>query len=347
MSTRDIRTTDEIIVNVGKKDNAEKDVAGRRKRGQPRPGQKPDDGILKRRVVASGINFYDMAQVANGSGGWIDTDFQVITTPDQVGDFLAPPPLLESDYAARDAELFTIPTANYLTKFRKISKGSLSTKYGVIAAFGAFSDALDNLTQWKPGGLVVSQTDLNAGLSVGQGTDLKFFEFLTLLDGQANVKITGTDDFAGPAVAFSPIPKMDVFLAPVLGFLRGRAKTSVFGDRGDYGELFLTFPRRFIINTADAYQGGDVSPDPATGQGMDSDTNAAISNWQSVIPGRGFFYDFGAGVWSNGATFPPAGTIGKGIGYQGQGVQGIELNGALLAVVKKGNSFFYFWTDNY
>lgn len=301
--------------------------------------------LARRRHVKQGINFYDMGQISDGHGGWVDTNFQIPRMPDQTGDILTPQQPLVTDYGDRDTPLFLISTGDWKTKFRKVTKGGLSEKYGIIAEFGAFDDFLDNLTQWSSGGLTVTQSDLNSGLLAASDPPL-FFEFFTLLDGQPNVKITGSQLYTDSSVAFTPAPIMDVFFPPRLVFLRGRAKTSTFGDRGDFGELYLTFPRRFIINTTDDYFGGDISSEPATGAGMDTQTNNAIDNWKSLISGREYFYDFASNTWAAGA-FPPAGTTGKGIAPQGVPVQDFGLNGNLIAVVKKGSSFYYFWTDGF
>lgn len=309
-----------------------------------------DPDYLKRRLQApKGINFWDMGQISDGSGGWIDTSEFFPT------DVAGTPGLLALDtsmFSTRDTPLFAVPTADWPTKFRKITKGGLSTKYMIDASFGAFGDALDNLSQWTAGGLVVSQTDLNSGLFVSSDPSLDyFFDGVRFLDSQSNRKITGTNDYTGPAVAFSPIPLMDVFLPPKFVRLTGRSQLTPgpTANQQAYSYDFLTFPRDFIINASPVYRGGTGVGNEATTI-IDAGINAAISTWKAFIPGRDFSYNNALDTYTPGGTFNPG--IGAGyafitpVGPDGRAVDN-SVNGSLLAVVKKGPSFYYFWTDGF
>lgn len=348
MSTKDIRTPDEIIVKIKGKGRG---PAGKRKKGSL-PPSKPNEGILKRRQRPDrGINFYDLAQLKVGSS-WTDNGYRVTGGVVEVGNQLFPDALVVGDFDNRNGLFFAVPSGQWSTKFRKVVKGPTSERYEIFISAGATSGLLDDLDPdvWTSGGLVLTQSDLDAGLIVAHAPTGyaagHLFETFTLLDGQPNIKITGTPIYSDPAVPFSPIPKMDIFWPAAFGNLRGRAATGTFGDRGDYGEVWLTLPRRFFINSDDPVAGGDAGQDPAPGQGFDATTLAAIAAWLDEVPGRGFFYDFGSTTWTGpGATFPPAGSTGQGIQFQPTTGGSSLINGALIGIVRKENSFYYFWTD--
>lgn len=325
----------------------------KKRKSPPRPlirtGSSPD--VLSRRKGGF-IRFYDMGQVSNGSGGYLDTNFQITTAPIPSGNAQNAAPLTVTDYDNRDAPLLAAPTGQWMSRFRRIDKGTVSVKYNINAQFGAFDDALDNLSQWTGNGLKVEQADLDTGLLVGGAANNPFFDIVKLLNGETNQKITATPAYADSAVAFTPSPRMDVFFPPVLVFMRGTAINSVLDDLYHFGDLNLTFPRRFIVNTSDDYQGGsgvtDPSGSPPSTDEFDAQTIAAIANWKTVVSGREYYYDSGTLTWSAG-PFPPAAPRRGGIGvaertqYTGTDL----LNGVLLAVVKKGSSFYYFWTDGF
>lgn len=300
--------------------------------------RRPDDEYIPQRPK-SGINFYDMGQIFNGTD-YDEVDSETSVTFDSMTGPVAIP--VTADFDSRDAILFAIPTGTWTSKFRKITKGTLSGKYLIDAAFGAFSDVLDSLSQWTTKGLVVSQADLDTGLFIGSDpTRDYFFDPVRLLDGEANRKITGTPVYTDSAVAFSPVPNMDVFLPPKFVRLFGNATTSVFSEVQEYGILLLTFPRRFIINTADTY----IVPFGT----IDAGKLTTIGNWKSIVPGHDYHFDPGTSLWDTTGTFPPTGVNHielAPIGPDGRASDNM-VNGALIAVVKKGTDFYYFWTDGY
>ncbi len=314
---------------------------------------------LKRRLRPKGINFYDMGQIADGSGGWIDTDFIIEVdpiNPGPPGENLIPPPT-QSDYDSRDAPLLAIPTDQWLTKFRKITKGALSMRYGLYAQFGTTIGDLDTLSEWTSGGLVVPQAELDEVFSAGPGSGLaaaalvKDISFYPLAP---NIKITTTPLYSDPDAVFTPIPKMDVFFMPIIGGLGGfswtRPSDYIFDD---YGFIAMTFPRRFAINTDDEYGGvgnlGVGTSPPVVGGSIPSATAAAISNWKSIIPGRDYHFNLASTTWTPGTGFPGTGTgANVFIGFNGQlASSGFQINGELCAVIKKGDTFYYFWTTGY
>lgn len=321
-------------------------ATGRNAKAGPHISQRENDFLPRRKTTTPYINFYDMGQVASGSA-WLDNSTQILTTHVTAG-ALVPAVLDSAAFASRDASLFAVP----FSKFRKITKGALSSKYVLDAAFGAYSDVLDNLTQWTEGGLKVEQADLNTGLLIGSDPSLDFFfDPVVLLDGQANRKITATNSYAASAVAFSPIPKMDVYLPPKFVRLFGRSQlvAGSFQDQQNYSSDFLTFSRNsFVINDTKDYQAGSASGNVPTSI-INTVINATINNWKSILPGRDFHFSYPS-TWSVGGTFNP----GIGAGYAFLGPIGSDgraadnnVNGSLLAVVKKGESFYYFWTDGY
>lgn len=304
-------------------------------------GRSPD--VLSRRKGGF-INFHDMGQVANGVGGWIDTNFRITNNPISDPSTLFAPYPTTSDFANRDSTF--LGDGN---RYRKITKGELSSKYVLAVGFDGGGGQVDTLPEWTGNGLKLTQAQLDAeGLSVGTDLPLKpFFHNALIADSQPNIKITGLPSYGSPSVAFRISPRMDVYLPPVLLLLRGEGTYDGSpGDRETYGQLYTTFPRRFGINTTDFYSGGSV-PTPS---GIDAQTLSAISNWQSIISGRAYHFDNGTMLWSLG-SFPGSATdLGITQIYftpDGTGSHGINTNGVLMAMVKQGGQSFYFWTDGY
>lgn len=336
----------------------------KKRKSPPRPlvrtGGSPD--VLSRREGGY-INFYDMAQISNGSG-FDEAFYSANNAPQNAGgDTQSAAAMSVLDFNGRDIPLLAIPTNQWNSKFRKVTKGTLSTKYAIRAAFGASNDVLDALPEWTATGLKLSQSDLNAGVRIG-GSDLanigdndvsnKFFYSITLLDGQSNIKITASANYASSSVAFTPSQRMDVFFPPRFVFMRGSVINSTFGDKWHYGDINVTFPRRFGINTTDIFEDGgpaDPSP-PAASLSLSSGFLSALTNWRDFVSGREYHYTYPTAWASEPASFPPVAnpSIKGNIGVS---LLPIEFpdpnlpNGALLAVVKKGNLFYYFWTDGF
>lgn len=318
-------------------------------KAQPKDGpvlrRRPEDELIRKKKNQL-INFYDMGQIRNGSG-WDDTTFQISSAPVEGPLFLTPQIVTTSDYDNRDIPLLAISTADYLTTFRKITKGTLADKYGTGVNFGVYSDALENLSQWSNKGLKVEQADLNTGLSV---LGDKFFSDFVLLAG-TNIKVTSTPLYSDPSVSFTPSPRMDIFLTPSIGVMGFSARTSTFGNREWFGALALTFPRHFRINSNDPWSGGvsltsDGAPLPSAPGGFDTQCLAAIAAWKALVSGREYHYDYVSHTWGGGAYPPPAPREGGG-GYATESESVVPVNGHLYAVVKQGSNFFYFWGTGY
>jgi hypothetical protein len=297
------------------------------------------------------INFYDMGQIKDDDT-WQDTDFQVSNTPNfGPSNEIYPEPInpTVTEYDARNVSLFAIPTANWTTAFRKITKGALSSKYHISANFGAHSGELDTLPEWTSGGLKVSQADLDSGLSVidvysplGYGG---IFNQVTLLASDS-VKVTASPSYAAADAGFSPVPKMDVFLPPALVFLKGLGRdNSVFDNQYAYGILWMTLPRFFPLNEAQV-TGGETITSPGSGLPPGNDFTPefveALDNWETYVTGRAYYYDEDT-PWEAGSYPPPAIPRQGNLSVFAEQSVTIAANGQLLAVVKKGSDFYYFW----
>lgn len=335
--------------------------AGKRKYRKvgPRPliekGDSPD--VLSRRKGGF-INFWDMGQLRDGSA-YNDIFYAANNAPQNAGgDVQSAAAMTVADFNARDAPILAIPRGQWKSKFRKVTKGDLSAKYVIAAACSSFNGLLDSLSQWTSSGLKVDQADLNDGLTIGGNAILArnpfFCEGFTLKDGQPNIKITATDNYSDASVAFSPSRTMDVFFLPRFVFMRGTVINATFGDKWHYGDINLTFPRRFIINSNDLFEDGgaaDPSP-PAVTDALSSDFFTALANWRTFVSGREYHYTYPIAWASEPGSFPPAANPSRkgGIGIS---LLPIEFpdphlpNGSLLAVVQKDGSFFYFWTDGF
>jgi hypothetical protein len=353
MSTRDYKTPNEIVIKVSGNRRAVVEKDPRKGKGSVPVGKKGRRFLHRRKKPGKGINFYDLGQLSNGSGGWIENDYRGTTEPfgDVPDGRLIMPAPAPSEYDGRDAQFLVIPAGDLKTKSRRVTKGTLSGKYRIVAAFGSFGGLLDDLEQWTPEGLDVEQADLTStGLIVTGDGFLPFFSLVFIKDGQANQKITTSPNYAAAAAAFSPVPEMDVFLPPSLGYVIGNSRSIDFGDRAQYGFRYMPFPRRFVINTNDPWRGGNIGLHDGGPPGPDDpDTAPAIENWKAIIPNRGFHFDYISGTFTGpGEAFPIPGWIERAIGFAQYDPTLIGgPNGSLLAIVRKAATFYYFWSDGF
>lgn len=213
MSTKDIRTRDEIIVNVGKAEGDPKAQGAAKRRRGPIGGKSKRSGLLKRRQVAGAIQLFDLGQKRVGDT-WESVAVQFALT---LTDLPGEPGYRNvelSDFRAVEATYITEP-GDWTTKFRKITKGGPLEANSKLAAFGAtFGGFLVDLPSdvWTSAGLKVTPDDLAGdGLSIENGNG--FVETFAVRD-DGTYHITTLPTNAAPSVAFTPSQKMDIFLAP-------------------------------------------------------------------------------------------------------------------------------------
>jgi hypothetical protein len=240
MSTKDYRTKNEIIINVGASSGGSTEAPVKR-RGAAVPGSKQKKRHLPRRKTGQ-INFYDLGQMRSGPG-WIDTDFSVVPPWLAAGTVLTPVrgPLLTDWTETRDAEILPIDRATWKTKFRKIVKNDQLPNYEIFLNWGpggSGGDELSELENFTESGLSLTPAELADGLIVGH-IGLLFSSGFTLHpdDDETGVKITETASFDADAVEFPLNPNMDIFLMPEFMFSDGES----FGYSGIFNNGTVSF----------------------------------------------------------------------------------------------------------
>lgn len=226
MATKDFRTRDEIIINVGAKRGPGSDAAAKKKRRGGIPTTKPNDGILHRRRTNPIIRFFDLGQIPNGSGGYKDLDF--VADPGKSIDFIGSPPrprftfndFTLTHWAELQTKLFEVPLADWADYYRRIEYDD-GPKYGVSEYNGRGGFLLDSTTvdhanalypgtnpEWNVKGL----KPINANISIFSfgGLCLGFDTF-----DAVNYKLTKVRDYAAAAADdFSVLHGADIFLIP-------------------------------------------------------------------------------------------------------------------------------------
>ncbi len=326
---------------------------------------------LKRRLRPKGINFYELGQISDGHGGWTYNDVSVPVTPSFAGDqiFQSRDPIT-ADYTTIDSVILAAATGDLKSVFRKFVKGStMSVNWGLQASFGAFGGFIESLPQWTSGGLIVEQSDLDSGLFV-ETTSFPLTTPFTALD-IPDYKITHTPVFSDPAVAFTPSPLMDIFLAPSLASIRIYFSwVTALGEihRDAEYTAFVTMPRPWITDPGNPYYSAfnDSHPDSYT-------TSYLILQAVETFPDRTTYTQhvtFGGsysatGSFANGPTLtvPPTlppidptagGSTTTGLrffSYDSLGAFAVFMDsaifippsGVLVAIVVKNGVSYYFW----
>ena len=174
---------------------------------------RPDDLIPRRRKDS--INFYDLGQIKiDGVFQTLDVDFIPEVTIDGERDFEYL--ILSGDIDAMMEEIedivFSVPFSDWKSKFYKIVKGDISFEKTVRMNFDRggtpVSDTLNNLPEWTSGGLSLSPTQLGDLIvspdSVLYHRPLDFTSY----------KVTSENDPDAEGVEFTPSGQMDIFIWP-------------------------------------------------------------------------------------------------------------------------------------
>lgn len=214
---------DKIIITVPRKPKSGNKK--RKLRRGPIINKKKSD-YLSRRRVGSAINFYDLGQISDGAGGWLDLTFPPLIPYD------TPPKILDALTVAnwdvlKDA-IFAVPSGQWSTKFRKLTYED-AERYGLdlydVDADKSYpvgrNDSRIDLFTFAP---IADTTWTNLGLEMPADANwqaLSFGSFLSLAKdpavlGAAPFKVTTDPSYAADAVSFDMklTPGTDVFLVP-------------------------------------------------------------------------------------------------------------------------------------
>lgn len=313
MSTRDIRTPDEIVINVGRAgDDDESTDAKRKRRRGPLPPSKPNNGIFSRRQKPAGITFYDLGSVRSGA--------VYLTRPNSV----SPPvtlgvlgtgilaPITIANYSALMSEIMADGTAGLAANNRKIKPSDGSSFVITAEIFGPGGSHIftsNASPEWTDGGglkITPAQSAefpdgvlVRSGKIDASGTAVKWTLDLGFQSDGYLLKFTNVFDYAGPAVA--PLATLkngdNVFLVPQFnlhsGTAHGKHTTRDPIDGNAYGTIDLArheliyrlIPRDF--SNPDARFNGSI---PGSGNVLDSYWIEAKGRTLALSPNRSFVF---------------------------------------------------------
>ena len=113
-------TDRKIIITIPKKPKAKR--GGSQIRRGPIINKKKSEYLSRRRVGGGLVNFYDLGQMSDGSGGWVDITFSPLLPYKNVSD---PTEGLESltvaDWNILKDAIFSVPSGQWSSKFRKFT----------------------------------------------------------------------------------------------------------------------------------------------------------------------------------------------------------------------------------
>ncbi len=337
----------------------------RRRRSQRQTGT-PLRGPSKKRYPArrktgGSINFYDLGQVPNGSGGWKDIEWNFAET------FGADPPSDGidaftdlSDWETLTDLILAVDPSDWKTSYRKLGYED-AEKYGLDLVDDDTSTvypAARNSSRLDLGGNPITDSVWTAqGLKLPAAVSNFHFESYGafLWWGQSNsfgipFKITSSPDYSASSVAFPNLAgNLDVFLVP--NVLICGATT----DNSGYPLEMLFSGYRIMsrdfwlsrIYTPSGYPLLSYDPAGSLGSGDVSDLAGDLQT------GARSFEVTGAGSSDYSETDPAGfpslsgGSIGLGLDVTGAPFNIVRIDqGVFLGAIFKGGSRYYFWSDD-
>lgn len=339
---------EEIVIRVPRREVPE---AGRPKLPTKRKGIIPvraTSDFLPRRLKKSGIQFYDGSYVKNDSGQFSNLNIinnsivpNYATYTDLVSQILN----IGIEKTKKISEIIT----DFETEYK--ADGFLPFFITVIAGGTTYriSDSLRSEshpnynTKWKPSGLSLSDSELNAA---------DFYINGIKLAGEDKNKITSILNPFAPAVEFTPTKKMDVLFVPDIIVYEGEASYYNYNLSDD---LFVLASSKIASTTLPDIRYNKQSPyyrqsvtayfGANTSQGASDDYFAA---YRAVLAAQ--YYGLStAGLISNALAFPvppnpPSVTGGYATWELGVGSinTGNTVSRVLLVIRQNGN-LFYVW----
>lgn len=322
---------------------------------------------LKRRLVEGNVllNFWDLGQIVDGLS-YIDIDFSYKPTMDYEFDFAGVTVTIDPfDWSLLNAYLLgQVVDNNYDEVFKKLGYEE-AERYAVDVMVDEelYAAARDGSRLYFDGsGLVAGGKWTEDGLEVpkADGFSIRCFGAFNLFttDDAVNVKITDEPLYSADEVPFSLNADCDIFLVPAISkseFLASSGYTeggdnkveedflnySYFPMRREhwlentiFEAFFGTFPLGisfFLINNTDTTERAELRTIMTTDHG--SRLLWTKSNTSDGIIEDSGFFDPTTFPISGGTTSEPAGLM----------TSVPSAAGALIAVIRKGETWFYVW----
>ena len=341
-----------IIITIPRKKKPKPSGGGSLRRGPIRTERKSE--YLSRRKTASGlINFYDLGQMSDGSGGWNDTPFTPLlpyTNPTDPTEGLDA--LTVTNWNALSDVILAIPSAQWTTRFRKLG-------YEDAERYGLDLYDLDEEKSY-PVGRNGSRIDLNTSAAITDTTwteeglsmpdtanwqTASFGAFLPMAKdadafGVAAFKITASPEYDADAATFDMklTAGTDVFLMPAILSHAGTGDDS--GSNAEYFQAgYRTLSREFWLDR----------DDPATDYPLMSFSDVTGDNLTDLID----HLQPDADLWlstDGGTTYsqqPDASAYPNYSGALNVQAGGVSIvPGTFLGAIRRSGSMYYIWSTD-
>lgn len=187
------------------------------------PGYVPRRRIFPRKTAKGFVTFYDLGQVKNTSGDWIDLPYRRL--PAYSGT-----PFSATDWANLRDLILSVPIGDFETHYRKLEYAE-AERYGLDIVYEYYSDNPVRYPVARNGSRWIGETSepVHSTKWTPQGLDLpsehranilflNFGAFLVWHDNTNNTfpqfKFTNNPSYAAPAVPFTLAKDAKVFLVP-------------------------------------------------------------------------------------------------------------------------------------
>ena len=349
------------------------EIASRAAEKRPRAPEPPkgllrprrEDDYLARRLKSIYLNFYDLGQIRDGDA-WKDINFEAAKTitvssnqPQHTED------LDLSDWNNLKDKLFEIPIEEWSNQYRKFDY-ERAERYGVDVYLG--NQALQfqpdkylpvgrngsrNKTKKEIETETVSDSKwTDKGLKVEKQTEERFAIFTQ--NGFINInvcvgaKITAEANYSAASVPFIIDKSTDIFLVPYLPASRGDCLFA--GNIPGYLNYFYApLPREIFLESAylDALVGAPVFAKRSIIKYEPAGDFSAALRESLILRDESRLFKGGAGFVAE-SLFPNdyAATFSRSMKMLDQNQPDAEAlirEGALMAVAKKADEYFYFW----
>lgn len=358
---------DRVIITIKRKPRPSR--RGQAPRSRDVGSRQRTIGPGRRRLRASGgIRIFDLGYQKTG-GVFISNTASVI--PPFIlapgGTWVSCRDLQASDYDSLRTSILAEDVTQFETKFKEVTRAENSAAYGILVDLGDGASHLDDLTEWTSNGLEANQAALDAGVTI-YGSDVPGtfiqgdFTTLILKDGSSHQKITSTPAYGDAGVPFTPSGDMKVFLMPGFGLSTGSSSYLDAGTdirRATLNQFYVVMPREWFLVPSNThyqkYSGDIIYPDSYPIANYEAVIDVVLTH-QSLAGSRYIDRRFdGADPLSQFYYVPAASIPGGGYPHQDRlyaaildpGYDPALKNGILKAVVKKQDSYYYFWSTDF
>lgn len=351
MTSIKVNKGERVVITVGRKSSPSAAQGGRKlpKKLLSRP--KGVNYEVRRRDDALGlIRIFDFGERVDGApdpyymydlGVYLDSDLSPVPFTPGAGD-------LTAGYSSLKAQVLAVPEGELFEKFRHLTKTHpTSTAVGLsFSDDGApVSTTPPNTDRFDSDGLRLKQSEVSAGFEVF-GV-FPYFAHESVTGQAASLKFTATPAYSADAVDFSPSKTMDIGLMPTLAYQKGRA---AYDESGSLIVQHLNGFSATAVRNGRAldYSGGTYQTFYMLQDFMLDDPNARAFE-PEPSPGPPYWQTLPLGSYRPASKFPAPPSTPPGpfdfIDVTQLSDWVLIPGGTLIAVIRKGGSFYYVWKN--